>query len=120
MQLSGIELSAIDRPEYPPRFVHCRSLARCTLVKRTTACAGRRDFDLPFSAIKSVDIERIRARCEHDSSVFGGRKLRHRGPGSCATTPHRHPHLGKRLRLLAISPRTLKRRLAEQGTTYQR
>lgn len=116
--IERIEL-AIDRPEYLPRFVHLPITRKMHFGQaHNRLCGPARFLDLPFSAIKSVDIERIRARCEHDLSVFGGRKLRHRVLGVLRNDPTQTPSLGEAAALLAISPRTLKRRLAEQGTTY--
>jgi AraC-like DNA-binding protein len=110
---------AIAEPNYLPRFVHLPVTRKMRFGQTHSGLWGRSSFlDLRLSDIKPGDVERMKAQCEHELAALGHANFRHRVLTLLRSAPESAPSLDEAAAQLRVSPRTLKRRLAELGTSY--
>jgi AraC-like DNA-binding protein len=109
----------IAEPEYLPQFAHLPVTRKMHFGQPQNRLFGLANLlDLRVGEIKPADVERIKSQCEHELSALGRANLRHRVLTLLRNFPDRVPSLDEAATLLGSSSRTLKRRLADQGTSY--
>jgi AraC-like DNA-binding protein len=109
----------IAEPEYLPRFVHLPVTRKMHFGQaENRLCLPSRSLELRVGTISPADGERINAQCERELLTLSCANLRHRVLLLLQSSADRAPSLGEAAARLGVSPRTLKRRLAELGTSY--
>jgi AraC-like DNA-binding protein len=110
---------AIAEPPYLRQFAHLAVTGKMHFGQPQSRLHGQSHvLNLRLSDILPRDVVRIKAQCQRELSGLGAANLRHRIQSLLQSSGATLPTLGQAAAHLSMSPRTLKRRLAEHGTSY--